>query len=596
MKSKSTPVWFLIAAALAATIWLLNHLFQPAAPGEKPVFAGLSASRVTSLQIIPAGGREISVTRTNLGWRLEQPLAYPAQATAIDGLLDALEKLTPTTTFSAAELSGRKNAEAEFGFDHPQFKLDVAAGGQEWHLLVGNQTAPGDGVYVRVVGAPGVSLTETTWLQFLPQSAAAWRDTALVDMPEVVDWLVITNGTQTIELRRDATNHLWRLLRPLQARANSLRIATALEHLRGATVSRFVTDDPKADPATYGLDPAALDVWLGSGTNLLTAVHAGKEAGTGGVFARREGWPSIVTLPRDALADWQGAVSDFRDPNLLEFTAPLAEIEMHQEDGTYTNNYTLQLAAQHGTTNWVMAGEQFATDPAQISTLIKTLAGLHIVDFVQDAVTPARLQSYGLAKPTHQITLRSVVGDTNHVIVQFQLGATSTNNTVFVKRSDEDFVYALSLHDFNQLSLPGDFFRDHRLWSFSEANVASVTLHQNGKLRQMLRTGTNEWSLAPGSQGMINPFAVEETVLGLGRKFSDTEDLGITTNSLSVAVELKSGEKYAVTFGKAVNVPPKNATTALAVVTLDGERWAFVFPPDLCPNVSDYLTIPANAP
>ena len=38
------------------------------------------------------------------------------------------------------------------------------------------------------------------------------------------------------------------------------------------------------------------------------------------------------------------------------------------------------------------------------------------------------------------------------------------------------------------------------------------------------------------------------------------------------------------------------AHTALAVVTLDGERWGFVFPPVLYQFVSAYLTIPANTP
>ena len=36
--------------------------------------------------------------------------------------------------------------------------------------------------------------------------------------------------------------------------------------------------------------------------------------------------------------------------------------------------------------------------------------------------------------------------------------------------------------------------------------------------------------------------------------------------------------------------------SALAVVTLDGERWAFVFPPAAYLLVLSYLAIPANVP
>lgn len=597
MKSKTTFLWFVIAATLAATIWLLDTYFQPKPPGQKPLLAGLRADQVTGVQVIPGGAREISVIRTNKTWLLERPLTYPAQAAAIDGLLAALERLRPVMSLSAGEMSAHKDADAEFGFDNPQFTLDLSAGDQIWHVRVGNKTAPGDGVYVRVVGATGAFVTGTSWLQFLPHDVNDWRDTTLVDVPDTLDWLVITNGAQAIELRRDATNRLWRMVRPWQARANNERIVTALQQLGMAKVSRFVSDDPKADLTAYGLEPAALDVWLGSGTNLLTAVHVGKDvSGTAGdVFARREGWNTVVTTPKEPLAAWRGAVNDFRDTNLLELTVPVAEIQVRGE-----NNFTLRL---DGSNSWTEVGEKFPVDPDRVADLVMTLAGIHIADFVQDVVTASGLQSYGLAPaPSRQITLRRVAGDTNHVIAQLLFGQTTTNGQVYVKRGDENFVYAVPSGSLSLMTLPGDYYRDRHIWNFSETNVAMVTLRQNGKTRQLIRNGTNDWSLAAGSQGIINPPAVEETVhrLGeltssgwVGRKFRDFEDIGLTTNSLTLTIELKSGQKYSITFGKPLS---PNATTVLAVVTLDGERWAFVFPPQLCPLIAEYLTIPAAVP
>jgi hypothetical protein len=128
--------------------------------------------------------------------------------------------------------------------------------------------------------------------------------------------------------------------------------------------------------------------------------------------------------------------------------------------------------------------------------------------------------------------------------------------------------------------------------------VAQVTVQQNGKTRQMIRTGTNEWSLASGSQGIINPPAIEETVHQLGdlaafewysRQPKDSNEMGVTTNSLNITVELKSGEKYAVAFGNRVSL--QDATTAMATVTLDGECWGFIFPPALCLLIAENLTI-----
>lgn len=592
MKSKTTLVWFALAVVLAGSIWLVNHFFQPVAPGEQPLFPGLVAGQVTDIQIIPAGARAISVLRTNHAWVLQAPIIYPARAAAIDGLLSALEKLTPVLSLSAAEMTGRKNADAEFGFTDPQFKLDVAAGAQTWHLVVGNKTAPGDGVYVRVVGMGGAGVTDPAWLKFLPHDANAWRDSTLLNVPDSLNWVLITNGTQAIELRRDVTNRLWQMVSPLQARANGLRIETALQQLRTAQISSFVSDDPK-DLSPYGLDAPTLDVWLGSGTNWLTAIHAGKEVpgAPGELYARREGWNTVVSTPGEPLAAWRGSVADFRDRNLLELTAPVAEIEVRGEYG----DFTLQ---QRGSNTWAEAGEKFPVDPSLAATLIRTLAGLRIIDFVQDVVTPSGWQNFGLAKPVETITLRSAGADTNAVIVQLLFGATTTNG-IYVKRGDEPFAYLLPPDNLNQLSLPGDYYRDHRIWSFSETNVATVTLRQNGRLRELVRAGTNEWSIAAGT-GIINARAVEETIhrLGdlsavawIGRKFPESE-VFVATNGLSLNIELKSGEKYAVDFGKEVTVPSLNASTALATVTLDGERWAFLFPPKVYSWVAENLTIP----
>ena len=593
MNSKTTGIWFVIAAALFAFIFFWErHLHAPATAAN--ILPGLTPSTVTGVQIYPAGALEIRAGRTNDNWLLTRPIIYPAQTAAIETLLDALQKLVPATKISAAELREHRATETEFGFDNPQFSITVEAGDRSWQLRVGNKTAPGDQVFLRVVGTDGAFVTDADWLGLIPRSANDWRDTALVDAGSACDRIVLTNGTKAIELRCDATNHLWRMLRPLQARADSERITAALQKLYAARVSQFVTDDPKADLTAFGLQPADLDLWLGRGTNSVAALHVGKTSPNDAsrVFARRGDWNTIVTTAREPLAFWRGAVNDFRDPHLLELTAPVAEIEVRG-----LNSFTLQ---RQGSNDWTVAREIFPADAENAQAFIKLLADFRVVEFVKDVVTPPDLQAYGLAAPTRQIILRSAVGDTNAVIAQLLFGATQTNE-IFVQRADEDFIYGLSLADYSRLPEFGWEFRDRRIWDFEATNVAAITLHQDGKTRQIVRNGLNQWSLAPGSQGVINPPALEETAYRLGkltaagwvgRSVTEPEKYGLNTNNLQITVELKNGEKHTVDFG--AELP--RAQTALAAVTLDGERWAFVFPPVLYQFVLSYLTIPANVP
>ncbi len=593
MKSKTTSIWLLLAALLLAFIWVQNKYLRPAAPAVVGLIPGLRAADVTGLQISPAGAPEISVVRTNGSWLLEKPLVYPAQTAAVEALNSALARLVPATRLSAAEMRGHKNADAEYGFDNPQFMLGVEAGNLRRQLIIGNRTAPGDQVFVRVVGTEGAFVVDAGWLQLLPHAAVEWRDTSLVDATGTCDWIVITNGAKVMEFRRDPTNQIWRMMLPLQTRADSSRLASAFQQLRDGRVNQFVTDDPRADLSSYGLQPADLDIWLGHGTNFDAAVHVGKSLPTNSaqVYVRREGWNSVMTADKDIFTPWRATVNDFRDPYLLSLTAPVAEIAVQGPDP-----FTLQ---QRGSNDWVVAGEKFPADTENVQSFLKLLAGLRVSEFVKDVVTPADLAGFGLATPSRQIILRGKAGDTNDVLAQLLFGSTETNR-VFVKLADEDFVYAIRPEDFARLPEHGWEFRDRHIWNFSETNVAQVTLRQNGKTRVMIRTGTDKWTLAVG-QGIINPPAIEETMhrLGdltamgwVGRNITAPEKYGLNPDNLSLTIELKSGEKLSLDFG--LELP--QAQTALAAVTLDGERWAFVFPAVIYQFISSYLTIPPNTP
>jgi hypothetical protein len=382
------------------------------------------------------------------------------------------------------------------------------------------------------------------------------------------------------------------MTRPLVARADSSRITEALQQLQTARISQFITDNPKADLTSFDLQPADLDLWIGHGTNFVTALHIGKSPTNDSslVYARHDDWNTIATTAKEPLSPWLGTVNDFRDPYLLELSAPVAEIEVRGE-----NNFTLQ---QQGTNGWHLVGENFPVGTESVQQFIKILASLRVAEFIKDVVTTPDLPAYGLATPTRQITLFSAADDTNAVIAQLLFGATQTNE-VFVRRADEDFIYAIPLEDFNQLPEAGWELRERRIWNFPEADVAQITVRQNGKMRQIIHNGPNQWSLAPGSQGIIVPAAIEEiahrfgeltAAAWLAHNVTEPQKFGLKPENLSITLELKNGAKYTVDFGASAS------QTALAVVTLDGERWAFVFPPVLYQFVLSYLTIPANVP
>lgn len=596
MNSKHTLIWFVIAVALFAFIFSYHYLERSNVPESPELLPGLRPSDVTGIQVIPNGAPEISATRTNGDWFLNEPVSYPAQKAAVEALINALHKLNVAVRITPAELRETSNPNAQYGFETPQISLVIQSGDNRSEILVGNKTAPGDQVFLRVVGLDGVFVTDTTWLKYLPPSANDWRDTSLAGVGGTDDSITLTNGAEIIELHCDPTNHLWQMTRPLVARANGDYISGALQRLHTARVSQFVSDNPNADLTAFGLQPASLDLWLGSGTNILDAVHFGKDSAgdSSQIYAKREGWNTVVTTPKQPLLPWYGTVNNFRDPYLLELTAPIAEIEMV---GPGTNHFILDRQSANA---WTIPGENFPMDPDSVQGLIQVLTSLRVSDFVKDVVTPADFLTYGLTAPGRQIILRPAVGNTNAVIAQLLFGAVHTNE-VFVRRADEDFIYAITPEDYSRLPVgPSWQFRDRNIWNFSEGDVAQITVRQNGKTLQILHNGPNQWSLAAGSQGVITPPAIEEVCHDLGtmtavawwaRGVNNPVDYGLKPDNLSITATLKNGQSYTVDFGT-----PLSAQTSLAAVTLNGERWVFIFQPALYELVQSYLAVTAVVP
>jgi len=93
-------------------------------------------------------------------------VAYPAQPAAIETLLAALQKLVPATRISPGELREHRTADADFGFDLPQIAITVTAADQRWQLQVGNRTAPGDQVFLRVIGTDSAFVATPTGSNF----------------------------------------------------------------------------------------------------------------------------------------------------------------------------------------------------------------------------------------------------------------------------------------------------------------------------------------------------------------------------------------------------------------------------------------------
>jgi len=591
MNSKNTWLLLALAALLAGFIFAWERFVAGPARIPMLVLPGLNPKGITSIQVRMSGQPELLADRTNGGWQLRKPLLYPGRSENVEALLTMLASMQPDRFLSASELINQPNAEADFGFDKPLATLSLFSGAERKQVVVGSLTAPGDQVFVEVVGIPGVHIVSTNLLGVLPQSPAIWRDTALLDWKSLAyDRVLVNNGPRVTELQRNPTNGQWRLVRQ-KARADNEHVNELLQKLQALHVTQFVTDNPQADLDAYGLQTPDLDITFAAGTNTVAALHFGKSPTNDAklVYARRNGMDSVLTVPREPLVDWRATATSFYDSNLVRIQFAPQSIEVVGQDRFQLERQTNNL--------WRVLPQNFIADTNYMNGFILKLAMLQVEQFVKDVVVESALTNYGLANPPRQYIVKPDSIDTNASVAPLMFGSIK-DGLVFAKRADEDSVYAVREADYQYLPAASWELRDRRVWHFTEEDVARVRIEEGGRTKEIVRNGANLWSVAPGSVGNINTMAVEESVHRVGdlnaafwtaRGEFDRAAYGFTNPVHRLTFELKNGTKQEIEFGG--NAPSQ---FPYATVKLDGESWLMEFPWATYQDVQTYLNIPVR--
>ncbi len=617
MNPRNTWILTLVAAGLFAFIYFFESRIKPAGPVMVKVLPGFQGKEVTSIQIQPMKQDAIRVERTNDGWQLTKPVVYPAQSVAVNGFLEALEDLSPERRISAQELKNRRNVEEEYGFDAPQATIVIEQGDAQRILKLGNYTAPGDEVFAQVVGMEGVEVINAEFVnKFVPRQANDWRDRTFIALKGLAfDGLTVANRSKSFELRRETTNGLWHIAKdkPMLCRADNPKIQDLLFKLQEARVTRFETDDPKADLDFYGLQPPDLELTFMQGTNRVCAYQFGKSPTNdeSQVYARNS-QGGIVQVPRELLAPWRADYSEFRDRRLASLSAAPDLIEVEVAGG---EKFSVQQQTNGG---WRVTGPQNQNYPADAKwtrEFIENLARLRVVPYdnkfsVKDVVTKSDLPSYGLAPPASRYILKqsassnAAAGGTNDtVLAELDFSAPKDTN-VFACRGDlpeESSVYAVKEADVQKLPTRWLHLLERRVWSFKPQDILSVAVRAGGAPQKWAHAGPHHWLLAQGITDNYKELAMEEIVGGLGEldaaRWVERGDegrarYGFSESSPAISLEVKNGDKPVTLTLEFGGQSPLGRYAEARMP--DGQNWIFEFPADILDQLNYIFKLPGN--
>jgi hypothetical protein len=584
MNAKSTLALLGVALLLFAYIALFEWSSpdpRQAAESANRLFATLEPAAIERIEVVRSN-YVIRAERVQGRWRLTDPV-YPAQPLAIEPWLEALRTATRRITLSAVDMSQQGADLAALGLDPGVALVQVQQSDARYHFRLGYRTPVGERVYLQMVGASDVHVTESALLDMLPVTAGDWRDHNFVDLASIpFNRLRVATGAREFELEFTAAQQRWRLLRPRPARADAARIERALQQLQALRVERFVQDAPGADLEPYGLHEPALVFSLHLDGDQVFSAQFGRSPPNDPdlVFARRSDYPNIVLLSRAALETLAVPYTQFLDYRLVD--QPIDRADRIEVQGV--ESFALERQATGG---WrIVTPHDDAADPALVGAFLKRFQAMRIAEVAKEVVSDLDLPNYGLANPSRQYRLlvRQPAPAPPEPLIQVDFGDQRADR-IFARRADENPVYLTALDEV--LFLPRKAFelRERRLWDFSTNQVEGIHIHLQGRDHRLLRRTGGEWTFAPGSQGIVNTFALEESVHRLGQLWArawvaqnptDLEFYGFPQVNHWLEIQLNSdadGRVFRIAFGAR---SPSGGPFGL--VDLEGGPTVFEFP------------------
>src|SRR3954469_1052780 len=410
----------------------------------------------------------------------------------------------------------------------------------------------------------------------LPGSEEAKRQSQNVVniTPEKVDGVVIQNGDDKIELRRQEKK--WRLESPIKDQADSSLVDSILSDIeswqKDTTISAKEIEADKNRLNEYGLNKPKLRLKL-NGPDAPPEILLGKDAALERkMYVRFENGKDTFVVSQAVKKAIDKKPDDFRDKKLTDLnTTQVTRVVVKSPAG--------ELELEKKGDHWELVRPLRARgDDQKIGDLLAQITTAHIQQFVTD--DRGDLHPYGLAEPRGAITLfgekEKSAGQTDSSRGEqgqmLQIGGVpeKQKDQVYVRFAPRGFVYTLPKKIEEVLNAKPNDLRDHHLARIDKNNLDRITIEAEGKPKTVLARKNENWTLtsrngAPANSAeairlvdtlnneQVTRF-VEDVASNLARYGLDKPQLRLTFSSFASenTAETKAGEQpfATIAFGK----------------------------------------------
>jgi hypothetical protein len=358
---------------------------------------------VTRVELIPAGGPELALSKEATGWRLAGAVQDEAAPESVMRLGEAVAALRVSADDFIAD--GDDSRLAEFGLDKPRFKLVVFEGKTRHVLSIGADVKGNpDKCYARNEEDRSIFAVEKQAADGLMKSVTELRSKIALNFnPDEVKEITIQSAAEPAKPARTVRlvhpKDQWKMEEPAGVTADSEQVLLFLNKLHDLEVGGWVDNPTPERLAECGLAAPAMTITLRTQPDAApSTILFGKPAEKPETcYARRGEQGPILIVPAELYESLAVGHLLFVSRTMLEFNKDdAAAVRIVRPDGAVA----LEQRSGHWTITEPAAGE------ASLPRVENLLYGLAFLDAERIAAEkPESLAAYGLDAPRIQATV-----------------------------------------------------------------------------------------------------------------------------------------------------------------------------------------------
>ena len=312
MRGKSTLALTVILIGVLAYIYFVDSKtpVDDVAAKDK-AFSAVTADDIEEIQIKSDAGETSRLQKVDGKWQLVDPVKADADATETSNIASSLASLDIQRVVDENASSMK-----DYGLDPPRVEIAFRRKGSTdmQRLMIGEKTPTGGDLYARLPLNNRVFLVSASLDSTFNKNTFALREKRVLAFErEKVDSLEMVSADKALQFAKQGSD--WRIVRPIDARADFGAVESALERVASLQM-QGITAESADDPRKYGFDKPSATVTVGLGSSKATLTLGKTEDAV--VYAKDSARPMVFTVAPTLTTDLFKEVGEYRRKDLFD--------------------------------------------------------------------------------------------------------------------------------------------------------------------------------------------------------------------------------------------------------------------------------------